>query len=555
MRRSAQREDDKREIDERPNSHNQLIYLIKKVPNPVADRDSLLRVVWREDSEGRFVLVTSPAVSANRPITANIVRAEFPSALRFVRKNDVETTVEFVARPYVGHIVQGPLQRFLLSRFLTKSLGRMTLIQEFFQGLRGLEEWDADDGRAVGEVMCIKTKEEKHREKGESKVAARMRELFKKQKGLRQIAEKYEFFQPMITRVVENKLRTAATVNTPLCDVSKKEGRAMARGLAMAMASSLTAEAGVDIWILTHKALIQFDKEEAWFRPLINIVGKRLLGEVSWGLKTRVVMGAGLSILDMATDIFVIMGYMGKDDTKGYGWSLLWMIVASIVFQVVLVYFQHRKAPLKLLREVLIVLTGLKPGVDAFNVVSGKEEDVHSVVDAKIELVVCKAIEMVCESIPGTILQLYAILKSGERSRRAIVSIAVSALTTGFGSATMSFDFDGKKRRMSQCTRNCSALTLLSGPAEAEGVARLLRLHSRRREADGDFRLHGDQQRAAVADAELECGDADAGADEVLLVVLGWGYGAVLAAEGVEGGLLLLGPYRRRAWSGCGSDG
>ena len=79
-------------------------------------------------------------------------------------------------------------------------------------------------------------------------------------------ARRYEFFQPMITRVVENKLRTSGAVNTPLCDVSKKEGRAMARGLAISMVSSLTAEAGVDVWIMTHKALIQFDKEEAWFR-------------------------------------------------------------------------------------------------------------------------------------------------------------------------------------------------------------------------------------------------------------------------------------------------
>jgi len=191
MSRSTQREDDKREIDERPNLHNQLIYTINKVPTPVADRDTLLRVVWREESADRFVLVSSPAVSANRPLTANMVRAEFPSALRFVRKNDFETTVEFVAHPNVGTVVQGVLQRFLLSRFLTKSLRRITFIQEYFQELRGLEEWDADDGRAVGEVMCIKTKAEKHREKGESKVGARMRKLFKKHKGLRQIAEKY----------------------------------------------------------------------------------------------------------------------------------------------------------------------------------------------------------------------------------------------------------------------------------------------------------------------------------------------------------------------------
>ena len=45
---------------------------------------------------------------------------------------------------------------------------------------------------------------------------------------------------------------------------------------------------------------------------MLNVVAKRLLGEVSWGLKLRVTMGAGLSILDMATDILVIVGIWGR---------------------------------------------------------------------------------------------------------------------------------------------------------------------------------------------------------------------------------------------------
>ena len=82
---------------------------------------------------------------------------------------------------------------------------------------------------------------------------------------------------------------------------------------------------------------------------MLNVVAKRLLGEVSWGLKMRVMMGAGLSVMDVATDIFVIVGYMGKDETKGYGWSLLWMIVGCMACQLLLVFIQNRKTPLKML--------------------------------------------------------------------------------------------------------------------------------------------------------------------------------------------------------------
>ena len=45
-------------------------------------------------------------------------------------------------------------------------------------------------------------------------------------------------------------------------------------------------------------------------------------------------MGAGLSILDMATDIVVIVGYMGRVKTKGYGWSLLGEHGAAVVLGV-----------------------------------------------------------------------------------------------------------------------------------------------------------------------------------------------------------------------------
>ena len=175
------------------------------------------------------------------------------------------------------------------------------------------------------------------------------------------------------------------------------------------------------------------------------------MGEVSWGLKERVIMGAGLSLLDMATDLFVIVGHMGNEETMGYGWSLLGMIVASMACQLLLVYGQHRKKPAKMLGEMLIVLTGLKPGFDAKNVISGKEMEEHNAVDAKIEMVLSKLGEMFCESVPWCILQLFVILKSGDRNESALVSVAVSALTAGFSSASVAFDYDvdPQKRRQS----------------------------------------------------------------------------------------------------------
>jgi len=81
---------------------------------------------------------------------------------------------------------------------------------------------------------------------------------------------KHEFFKPMMTRVLKNMLRSATVVNTKLCDVSAMEGTMIGGGLALSMATNLTAEAGVDEWILNFDALTSLDREYVWFRYVLT---------------------------------------------------------------------------------------------------------------------------------------------------------------------------------------------------------------------------------------------------------------------------------------------
>ena len=50
-----------------------------------------------------------------------------------------------------------------------------------------------------------------------------------------------------------------------------------------------------------------------------------------------------------------------------------------------------------------------------------------------------KVTEMFAEAIPGGILQMYVYVSSKNRSAAAAGSIFISALTTGFGSALISY--------------------------------------------------------------------------------------------------------------------
>jgi len=67
-----------------------------------------------------------------------------------------------------------------------------------------------------------------------------------------------------------------------------------------------------------------------------------------------------LSVFDIITDVVVIVAYMGKEETRGYGYSLLMMLVASMVLKLLFVFVQNRKKPRAMAKEMLIVVTGLK---------------------------------------------------------------------------------------------------------------------------------------------------------------------------------------------------
>jgi hypothetical protein len=128
------------------------------------------------------------------------------------------------------------------------------------------------------------------------------------------------------------------------------------------MASALTSEAAVDEWILKYPALKELDEKEIWFRPMMNVVAKRLLAEVPWGLKMRVFVSAGLSILDLFSDVSVIFLYLNTPGNEVYGWVLLTMLSFFVAILLLGTYLQHRSRPLVALSEMLISLSGLKPG-------------------------------------------------------------------------------------------------------------------------------------------------------------------------------------------------
>ena len=427
LRRSSRQEDDLvKSVDERINGHNMLTYNKKRTPKIVADRDFMGRGLWKKEGEG-FIIVTSPEESDSRPITDGVARGKYQSAMRIKRKNDKETTIEYVLQIDFG----GSLPTWLTNWYVGSSAGYVTEVQEFFQELRKMADYDADDGKALG-VRLMHPGGEKGK-----KPWRKVREIVDKHRGLDKLSIEYDWLVAFLEEVVRGKWVMSGSVSTKLECLSEKEARKIGRSLMPALKQRKTAVAGLHQWKMQNRSMVELFQRYAWTESMLLEVAQEVMNSAPWGLMWRVCTGATLSVLDIVTDIVVIVGYMGTEETKGYGNSLLGMLLASMALQMMVVFIQNQKKPWVVAKEFLVVITGLKAPWDAWSVCIGQKMEKYHVLDAKSELVWTKGIEMVCESIPGCLLQCYVILKVGDTPKRAVTSVVISALTTGYNSGTL----------------------------------------------------------------------------------------------------------------------
>jgi hypothetical protein len=92
-------------------------------------------------------------------------------------------------------------------------------------------------------------------------------------------------------------------------------------------------------------------------------------------------------------------------------------------------------------RELLSVFTLVKVGRAQFQVLK-QEKNQGSSMDAGMEYIFVKGIEFFAEAIPCTVLQMFALILNKDGSAMQIVSLLISAITTGFASSFMTYIID-----------------------------------------------------------------------------------------------------------------
>ena len=214
-----------------------------------------------------------------------------------------------------------------------------------------------------------------------------------------------------------------------------------------------TGEVALDAWRLHYVQLNTLFLRVVGFREFMVVIANNTLRDSIYGMIYRVTVGATLSMVDAATDIYVISTYFQSDELILQARILLGMIITNAFCQVLFVMGKYNKAKnwKKIAYEIMITCVFLRPAVDAYRV-STNYVDNDATIDVLTEMMANKSSELATESIPACVLQLYVwLLRPAEAGKYALLSIGVSALTTGFNAAMIAFDCDVDSiRRRSQ---------------------------------------------------------------------------------------------------------
>jgi hypothetical protein len=376
------------------------------------------------------------AVSNTQRSTAQ--RASEEVAMMFTKRGEKTTKVEFVTKVELGSSVIVEATRSTLERYLDEAAEA----QRYFIDLVPLMEMSKQAGEALGADLVwdggqlggahLRKDRERHVE-----------EVCKENVALREVVKKYPWFVTLLKRARLCEFSSNSSVSTKLVCVEEKEARVIGNNLMPCLKSRKVIKAGVDMWRLQNRAVGELFEEFPWMEGMFVELGKGVVKAAPWGLTFRVTVGAVTSIFDLLTDVYVT--YMFLSDKKyGYFKASLASLMVSIGIQMFTVWGQNRKLGMvKVVRECFPILIGFKPAVDAYRVATGEKQDAEQAFDALTEMTYMKGIEMFAEAIPGVIIQLMAIATNdGDVSDAAWVSLSVSALTTGYASATISYDWD-----------------------------------------------------------------------------------------------------------------
>ena len=364
------------------------------------------------------------------------------NVLMFSKVGKKETRVEMVTNLELG----GHVSREAVRASLKKHMSTASEAAFYFNNMLKSNEGHEEDGEMLAEQLMYRIK---HRAKGVEKGSV-VKTFIETNAMLRDSAKKYAFLETMLCAVVKNSLNNTSNVQGRAECLEEKAGERIGQSLAISLATNLTSAIAVDEWIHQFPAMQELDAEYLWLRPALEVIGYKLMGDVRWGVKARVAIGAVASVSDLLSDIYVTrMFWIDRnnevDPKQGYFQAALASLAFSLGLQFLVVVLQNKNLGIKrITRESVPVIFGFKPALDAFRVATGAKRELEHYLEPVMEMTFMKCIELFAEAIPAVLIQLLAIMnsKSKQGTTAVWISLTISAMSAGFISASISYDAD-----------------------------------------------------------------------------------------------------------------
>jgi hypothetical protein len=228
-------------------------------------------------------------------------------------------------------------------------------------------------------------------------------------------------------------------------------GEALSLGVAITrirMEHTVPERAVEELFLKTN--MMQLDREEPWFRPMMHCIIKRKMADSSVS-RTRLVFSTLISMFSLSSAIASTVVFFKSGQSKP-AFGILGMIIICQALQVVIVTIRTQHCGLRfVLKEAMIILSGFKPVVDLSRTLRGREVD-GAPFSTSSERVMMTCVETIVKSIPSSIISTLA-LATGQMEYVAFISTIISFVASAYRTMNMCCNLDADCDNRRRCPR------------------------------------------------------------------------------------------------------
>jgi hypothetical protein len=439
----------RQEVLEVKSPHHTVVFLEKRTA-PFQNRTFLNALLWQKvsDTPLTYAWVTVPIEhhgKVSMEDEAHAIRAEAVRCVRATQTAPGVTRIEFAC----SLDLKGHVPSWLTDQLVIPGAGLTGLpyeLQTYFLQLMPPPSCTATDGTLLGHLIVNAAEAAKKPERASAVQTFVERTAILRESGVASL-------DALVTATLGARghdVRPQAVATAAPGALTVAEATTIGRGFDAIIRVSATPSDAVDELLQTYPAVNAAALHHGWLRPMLETIAKRRAETAPLGLKLRLAVGAVFSIGDMVSDAVQIVAlFLAGQSLRAF--ALLAMIVMNLAVQALIVVLQNAHRDLRaILWELSIVLSLLKPAIDAIHIAAGHERVEGTPVDPLVEMVICKCSEMTFESIPGGLAQAIFLLDGGNWTATAVVSVCLSCISTAFTTTTLVFDLDtnkGKRQR------------------------------------------------------------------------------------------------------------